>query len=186
MPVDTLRRFVDACVPLRDKEFHGNIVNKNICYALQYCQYLELTLAEGLPTSVIMTQQVKSYNVSVVAIVEAALEYGLRADCGYPTNKRLVAGDIAKEWRKRSGIPIDQLLDEMSSVLAVRNRVHLVKHEDDPQSLFRDTSYNFFLEEGTEKSSELLKLFLRSALFATAPNRDTVLTAFGSGTSAHS
>lgn len=175
--VDTIKRFVDSAIPVADKKFHGNIINKNVVYALQYCQYLEKTLRETLPTSVITAQHIKSYNLHVVATVEATLEYVLRADYGY-NKKRLQAADIEKEWRNRSAINIDQLLAEFSSVLTARNRVHLGKHEDDPQSIWRDTSYNFFLEQGPQPSATLLKIFLQSVLFETAGNRAKVLAAF--------
>lgn len=177
-PVPTLVRFIGVAVPLRDRQFHGNIINKNLVYNLQYCQYLKKTLKESLPTSVITAQHIKSYIMHVVAIVEATLEYVLRAECGYQ-KKRLHAADIEKEWKKYTNINIDSLLSEFSSVLSARNRVHLVKHDDNPESMWRDTTYNFFLDLGHEPISSLMKTFLRSALFEDAVNRDKVLLAFG-------
>jgi len=176
--VETLSNFLGVMIPLKDRMYHGNVINKNVAYALQYCQYLSKTLIETLPTSVITAEHIKSYIVHGAGVVEAVLEYQLRAKYGY-SKKQLRASDIAKEWLKASGVPIEQLLAQFTSVLQARNRIHLAKHEDDPQSMWRDTTYNFFLDLGSDPTTELLQALLSSELFAAAPHRDRVLEAFG-------
>lgn len=176
--VETFSKFLGPVIPIGDRAHHGNVINKNVSYALQYCQYLSKTLEETLPTSVITAEHIKSYIVHGAGVVEAVLEYQLRAQYGY-NKKRLHASDIHKEWRQASGIPIEDLLIRFESVLQARNRIHLGKHEDDPQSMWRDTTYNFFLDLGSESTTNLMQSLLSSKLFDAAPHRGKVLEAFG-------
>ena len=176
--VEILSKFLGVVIPLGDRTHHGNVINKNVAYALQYCQYLSKTLVETLPTSVITAEHTKSYIVHGAGVVEAVLEYQIRAKYGY-SKKQLRASDIQKEWLKASGVPIEELLMQFTSVLQARNRIHLAKHEDNPLSMWRDTTYNFFLDLGPEPTTELLQALLSSELFHAAPHRARVLDAFG-------
>ncbi len=176
--VETLSKFLGVMIPVSDRTHHGNVINKNVAYSLQYCQYLSKTLEETLPTSVITAEQTKSYIVHGVGIVEAVLEYQLRAKYGY-SKKRLHASDIPKEWLKASTVSIEKVLLDFANVLQARNRVHLAKHEDDPLSIWRDTTYNFFLDLGPGSTTELLQALLSSELFHVAPHRARILEAFG-------
>ena len=176
--VETFSKFLGVVIPLGDRMHHGNVINKNVAYALQYCHYLSKTLVETLPTSVITAEHIKSYIVHGAGVVEAVLEYQIRAKYGY-SKKQLHASDIQKEWLKASGVPIEKLLVQFTSVLQARNRIHLAKHEDDPLSMWRDTTYNFFLDLGPDSTTELLQTLLSSELFHAAPHRAKVLEAFG-------
>jgi hypothetical protein len=176
-PVDSISKFLDSAIPRRDEDNHGYIVNKNVAYNLQYCQYIEKTLREGLPTSVLNAQHTKSYIIHVTAAVEAALEYILRSKAQY-TKKQLKLSDIKREWRRSLDLNIDKLLEDLDDVIAVRNRIHLIKHEDNPNSACRDTTYNFFLGIGSGPATRLLETFIKSEIFKVASNREEIVREF--------
>lgn len=174
-PVQLLTRYFDYAISQRDKANDGYIINRNIAYSFQYCEYLEAGMTQRLPTSVLQTLHIRSYVLHSVTLVEAALEYLLRADCGYD-KKRLMASDISDQWKMLSNIDLSDLLDQFDCLLPVRNRIHLSKNQDDEDSFFRDTSYNFFNATHRTLARDLLKAFVVSDLFPDNPDRQTILT----------
>ena len=177
IPVSDLKAFLIETLPWERGPVSGYIVHKNVAYNLQYCQYIRSEIEREFLTGVLQALHIRSYLLHGMAVVEGTIEYILRAECGY-NNKQLHASDISKEWRKRSSLEIDNLLDSFQKLVPARNRVHLTKNEDDPNSLLRDTAFNYFSETIKVKVDKLLFTYLSSRLFDRASRREEVLSAF--------
>ncbi len=164
--VDVIKKITGAVFPSDWGRRLVYEIGANVTYNLQYCQYLSRSIRDGMPTSVLQTQQIKTYVVTVCGVIEGVIEFVLRDRHGLPEKKHVKASELPKLCEKHGLELPEGFFDRFGSLLNYRNRVHVQKAKGGTPH--RDTQYNAFEMGVFNDASELLKEFLTGPLFPNA------------------
>ena len=170
VPVETYRDILKIDI---STEKGAGLLN-NICYNLQYLEFLEKEFAELEVSSVIHVMLLKSYVLTASSIIEGLFGnliqrrgWTLSSDTkkGRHTRERTFVEEITiiEEQCKKNGCDAS-VLSDIDKLRKLRNRIHLQKSEN-----ITDHDYNAFDENVKTEAGRLLYIILTSNEFSKDP-----------------
>ena len=170
VPVDTYRDIlkIDTTV-----ENHTALLN-NICYNLQYLEFLEKEFKELEVSSVIYVMMVKSYVLAGSSIIEGLFSNLIRQkgwELSPETRKERKIGKynfeekiaIIEEQCKENSIE-SSIIADIDKLRKLRNRIHLQMTND-----ITDHDYNAFNATVKTETGKLMYDILTSSVFSNSP-----------------
>ena len=170
VPVETYRDILKIDI---STEKGAGLLN-NVCYNLQYLEFLEKEFAELEVSSVIHVMLLKSYVLTASSIIEGLFGnliqqrgWTLSSETkkGHHTREKTFAEEITiieEQCRKNNSDA--SIFSDIDKLRKLRNRIHLQKSEN-----ITDHDYNTFDENVKTEAGRLLYIILTSNEFSKNP-----------------
>lgn len=154
---------------------NGYAIRKNVCYGIQYLQYLCATLEQLSLSDVLLTMTFKQFIVSGIGVIEGVLFYLLKARGLHKTNEWELVGE--------SSSPITEVANEQIKVdtRVLRKRVTPVDEELTFDRILRIAEQQKVLGADSKFYAQihhLRKLRNKVHLYVTAHDLDSDFNAF--------